>query len=139
MCPASILPISEKKQKMAKTCFCDSSPSLKPAWLVLRLRREFLRGTSPRVCFVCHKNKLSVECRHVCVCVCVSCWRRHWIALGFVKGIYLVSPVLLQPVAALHSSELLPYWCFGPSAGTPVTFPLGETWGHFCFAAGGVF
>ena len=75
----------------------------------------------------------------MCVCVCVSCWRRHWIALGFVKGIYLVSPVLLQPVAALHSSELLPYWCFGPSAGTPVTFPLGETWGHFSFAAGGVF
>ena len=53
---------------MVKTCFCDSSASLKPAWLVLKLRRKFLGGTFPRVRFTCRENAPWSVC--MCVCVC---------------------------------------------------------------------
>ena len=121
---------------MIKTCFCDSSPFLKPAWLVLQLRREFLRGTFLRVCLFATKTNSLLS---VGTCVNVSCRRRHWAVLGFVKVSICFLPVPLRHVAALSSRELLPCWCFGPSAGTTVIFLPGETWGSFSFASGGVF
>lgn len=59
-----ILAVSEDEQNMVKMCFCDSSASLKPAWLVLRRRRKFL-GRPVCKCGSCAVRRLC----GVCACV----------------------------------------------------------------------
>ena len=68
----------------------------------------------------------------------VSCRRRHWAVLGFVKVSICFLSVPLQHVAAL-SSRAAAFLVLPTSAGTTVIFLPGETGGSFSFAGGGVF